>query len=66
VRDYELRVSIHADEHILVPSLWRIVVGDEGLLLEDVSPDFVNLDATSRNTPDFGVQQRGAPFADFQ
>lgn len=66
VRDHELRVSVHADEHVLVAALRRIVVGNEGLLLEDVSLDFVHLDATSRNAPDFGVQQRRAPFADFQ
>jgi hypothetical protein len=66
MRDHELRVGIHANEHVLVAALWRIVVGNEGLLLEDVRPDFVNLDPTSRDAPDFGVQQRCAPFADFQ
>jgi hypothetical protein len=36
------------------------------LLLEDVRPDFIDLDATSRNAPNCFVQQGRAPFADFQ
>ena len=55
VGDYELCVSVHADEYVLVAALWRIVVSDESLLFEDVGPDFVNLDTPSRDAPDFSV-----------